>query len=95
MLILPESLHGFVISKFRGDEVHQISAKKQRLWIEILNKSFEKNLVAKKNSPIGFVIIKPENLPRKHATKKNKKNKISNETSNKKPKKQTSIQGFF
>ena len=47
MLILPEGLHGFVISKFRGDEVHQISAKKQRLWIEILNKSFEKKFSCK------------------------------------------------
>ena len=97
ILILPQGSHGFVTSKFRGDEIHQINAKKQRLWIEILNKSYEKNLVVEKNSPIGFVIIEPENLPHKHATKKdkNKKNKTSNEKQNKKTKKQTSKRRFF
>ena len=97
ILILPQGSHGFVTSKFRGDEIHQINAKKQRLWIEILNKSYEKNLVVEKNSPIGFVTIEPENLPHKHATKKdkNKKNKTSNEKQNKKTKKQTSKRSFF
>ena len=97
ILILLQGSHGFVTSKFRGDETHQINAKKQRLWIKILNKSYEKNLVVEKNSPIGFVIIEPENLPHKHATKKdkNKKNKISKETQNKNTKKQASIQRFF
>ena len=97
ILILPQDSHGYVTSKFRGDEVHQINAKKQCLWIEILNKSYEKNLVVEKNSPIGFVIIEPENVPHKHTTKKDKKekNKISKETSNKKPKRQTSIRRFF
>ena len=39
ILILLQGSHGFVTSKFRGDETHQINAKKQRLWIKILNKS--------------------------------------------------------
>ena len=97
ILILPQGSHGFVTSKFRSDEIHRINAKKQHLWIEILNKSFEKNLVVEKNSAIGLVIIEPDNLPHKHATKKdkNKKNKTSNEKQNKKTKKQTSKRRFF
>ena len=27
-----------------GDKIHQIKAKKERLWIEILNKSYEEDL---------------------------------------------------
>ena len=31
-----------------GDEIYQIKAKKERLWIEILNKSYEEDLKIKK-----------------------------------------------
>ena len=65
--------------------------------MEILNKSYEKNLVVERSSPIGFVIIETENLPHKHATKKvkKKKNKISKETPNKKTKKKRQYEGFL
>ena len=32
ILVLPQSSNGFVTSKFRGDEIRQNNAKKQRLW---------------------------------------------------------------
>ena len=42
--------------------------------MEILNKSYEDNLELKKTSVIGFVVIEPEHLPQKHATKSEKTN---------------------
>ena len=32
-----------------GDEIYKIKAKKGRLWIEILNKSYKEDLKIKKN----------------------------------------------
>ena len=72
IVLLPDNLCGYVTSKFRGDEIDKFNAKKQRLWVEILNKSYEFKLEIKKNSVLGFV-IKPEHLLHKHATEKQKK----------------------
>ena len=92
ILILPQGSHGFVTSKFRSDEIHRINAKKQHLWIEILNKSFEKNLVVEKNSAIGLVIIEPDNLPHKLRQKRTKikrtKHRMKNKTRKQKNKHQ-------
>ena len=54
-----------------GYEIYQIKAKKERLWIEILNKSDEEDLKIKKkkNSILGFLVTEPENLNFKHETK--------------------------
>lgn len=35
---------GFVTSIFQGDKINEIYGQKQRLWIEILNKSFEETV---------------------------------------------------
>ena len=100
IVLLPNNSSGLVTSKFRGDEIHKFNAKKERLWVEILlNKSYEDNLILKKDSIIRFVVIEPEHLPHKHATKilkkKAKKDKISKKTSDNRAKTQTSIQRFF
>ena len=69
-LILPKKAKAFHILKFMGDEIYQIKAKKERLWIEILNKSYEEDLKIKnKNSILGFLVTEPENLNFKHETK--------------------------
>ena len=39
IVLLPDNSNGFVTSKFRADEIHKFNAKKQHLWVEILNKS--------------------------------------------------------
>ena len=72
IVLLPDNSNGFVTSKFRGDEIHKFDARKQRLWIEISNKSFTFDIVIKRGSPLGFVVIEPEYLPQKHVTKKKK-----------------------
>ena len=96
IVLLPNNSRRLVTSKFRGDEIHKFNAKKERLWVEILNKSYENNLILKKDSIIGFVVIEPEHLPHKHATKitkkKAKKDKISKKN---RAKMQTSIRRFF
>ena len=77
ILSLPEKSNGFVTSIFRGDEVNELRQKKQRLQIEILNKSFEDTIEIKRHSPLGFVVIEPEHLKLKHETPKNKKKKYT------------------
>ena len=98
--MLPDKSKGYVTSKFKGGEIRKFKAKIQRLWVEILNKSYEDNLKLKKDSVIGFAVIKPEHLAHKHATKKTqkkktKKDKISKKTSNKRSKAETAIWRFF
>ena len=73
ILYLPDRSHGFVTSMFRRDEIHKLKAKKQRL--EISNKSHLDNLIIKKDSVLGFVVIEPKHLTYKHETKKIKKEK--------------------
>lgn len=77
ILSLPEKSNGFVASIFSGDEVNELRQKKQRLQIEILNKSFEDTIEIKRHSPLGFVVIEPEHLKLKHETPKNKKKKYT------------------
>ena len=98
IVLLSDNSKGYVTSKFRGGEIRKFKAKKQRL--EILNKSYEDNLKLKKDSVIGFAVIKPEHLAHKHATKKTqkkktKKGKISKKTSNYRLKTQTAIWRFL
>ena len=46
------------------------------MWIEILNRSFVDNIVVKRNKPLGFPVVEPENLNFKYApTKKENKTK--------------------
>ena len=47
---LPTNLEGFLTSKFRGDKINELFNGKYRLWVEILNKSFEDHIKIKKNS---------------------------------------------
>ena len=38
---LPRNSRGYVSSKFKTDEINELFYGKHRLWVEILNKSFE------------------------------------------------------
>ena len=67
-VFLPKNSKRFVISIFRGDEINEIHGEKQRLWIELLNKSFEDTIEIKKNQPLGFFVIGPEDLKFKYET---------------------------
>ena len=47
------------------------------MWIEILNKPFEDNMIIKKKKPLGFLVVEPEHLKFKHVpTKKNREKQI-------------------
>ena len=52
VVFLPKNSKGFVTSIFQGDEINEISGQKQCLWIEILNKSFEKTVEIKKKAAL-------------------------------------------
>ena len=41
--------------------------------MEVLHKSFEETVEIKKNQPLGFLVIEPENLKFKYATVSKKK----------------------
>ena len=75
-LILPKKAKAFVISKFRGEKIYEINSETQRLWIEILNKSYQEELKIRRNTALGFLIIEPSNLQHKHETQSTKKKKI-------------------
>ena len=45
------------------------------MWIEILNKSYIEHIQIKKGSPLGFIVIEPDNLDFKQETTKTKKKK--------------------
>ena len=74
-LILPKKAKAFITSKFRGDEIYEINNETQRLWIEILNNSYQENLKIARNSVLGFIVIEPDNLKHKHETQNTIKRK--------------------
>ena len=45
---LPKKSKGFITSIFREEEINEFSSNQQRLWVEILNKSYEETLEIKK-----------------------------------------------
>ena len=65
---------GFFTSRFNSNEVKEVFDGEHRLWTEILNRSFEDNIVIKKKRPLGFIVVEPENLTFKYVPIK-KKNK--------------------
>ena len=75
MLILQKNAKAFVASKFRGDEIFEVNGETQRVWVEILNKSYNEHIKINRNSVLGFVVIEPKYLSFKHETTKAKKRK--------------------
>ena len=53
---------GFITLLFRGDKIHEFCSDRERLRIEILNKSFEETVKIRKNRPLGFLVIQTEHL---------------------------------
>ena len=68
-LNLPKQAKGFLKSRFRGHEIHEINNEKRRRWIEVLNTSYTEDLKIKKNSILCFLVIQLEHLKVKHETK--------------------------
>ena len=79
--LLPKNSKGFITSVFRGDEFNEFCGEKQCLWKELLNKSSEETIEIKKNQPLGFLVIKPENLIFKYETENKKKRTIQKKKS--------------
>ena len=50
VLIIQKNAKAFVTSKFRGDEIFEVNGETQRLWIEILNKSYNEPIKIFKNT---------------------------------------------
>ena len=75
-IFLQKNSKGFITFIFRGDKINEFCSEKQRLWIEILNKSFEETVKIKKNQPLGFLAIETENLKFKYETTNKKKKTI-------------------
>ena len=65
-VFLPANSKGFVTSKLRSDEINELFHGKQRLWVEILNKSFEDDIEISKGQPLGFFFVEPANLKFQH-----------------------------
>ena len=54
ILSLPQNSKGFVMSIFLGEEISEFNTDKERLWEEILNKSFKEPIKIKKESTFGI-----------------------------------------
>ena len=94
-LILPKKAKAFITSKFRGDEIYEINNETQRLWIEILNNSYQENLKIARNSVLGFIVIEPDNLKHKHETQNTIKRKGTTENGELLDKKDDDKEGGF
>ena len=71
---LPKNSQEYIISKFRIDEVEQISCNEQRLCIGILSKSLTEGIEIKKNSLLGLFVLKTKaNIEIKYETQTKKK----------------------
>ena len=82
---LPQKSKGFFTSIFRGDEINELFSGKYRL--EILNKSFEDSIEIKRNEPLGFLVVEPENLKFQYVPSKKKAPKKGKQTYTPKTKK--------
>ena len=58
IVLLPKDSQGFITSIFRENKINEFSSNQQRLWVEILNKSYEESLEIKKNNPLGSLSSK-------------------------------------
>ena len=61
-VFLPQNSKGFLTSIFRMDKINELFHGKHFLWVEILNKYFVDLVEIKRNQPLGFFVIEPENL---------------------------------
>ena len=54
--LLPTNSKGFLSSKFRGNEINELFHGKHRLWVEIINKSFDDH-IKRKDSRYVFLSL--------------------------------------
>ena len=54
LVFLPNNSIGFITSRFNDDELKEVLDGEHRFWIEILNRSFEDNIVIKKKQFFQF-----------------------------------------
>ena len=80
VLFLPQKSKELITSISPGDDINELCSKKQHLWIEILNKSFEETVEIKRKKPLGFLVIKPEHLKFRCETMNKKKENNTKET---------------
>ena len=55
LAFLPDNSRGFIISTFSSDELKEVFDGEHRLWTEILNRSFDGNIIIKKTSLSVFL----------------------------------------
>ena len=53
---LSNNSNGYVTSRFRSGAINKFSSGWHRLWLEILNKSFEDTIEIKNGEVIGFFV---------------------------------------
>ena len=70
---LPENSKDYLATKFEGKKIEEIiGPKKQRLWLTLLNGSYFEKYKIKKGDVIGYLVVEPEDLKVRHATKEKK-----------------------
>ena len=82
MLTLPDESKAFLIAKFTGQHIQNITGPvKQRLWITLLNESYFEKYTIDKGDIVGYLVFEPDNL------------KVQYEAKEKQPQQSSSIRG--
>ena len=71
ILKLPEETKAFVVTKFTGQNIKEISGpKKKRIWITLLNEFYFEKYHINKGGIIGYLVIDPETINVQYECKK-------------------------
>lgn len=76
---LPKESSRYFTSKYKTDEIEQISSNLQRIWIRIINKSLTENIVIKRGKVFGFFVLESKSkVAIKHEMETKKHNHVEN-----------------
>ena len=79
IVTLPKDSRGYFTSRYKTDEIEQISSNPQRIWIGIINKSLTEDIEIKKDKVFGFFVLESKvKVTINHETETKKGNHIKN-----------------
>ena len=71
---LQNDSYGYFTSKYKTDEIEQISSKLQKIWTGVINKSLTEGNVIKKDKAFVFFVLETKGkIPIKHETETKKR----------------------
>ena len=79
IVTLPKDSRGYLTSRYKTDEIEQISSNPQRIWTGIINKSLTEDIEIKQGKVFGFFVLESKvKVTINHETETKKGNHIEN-----------------